>query len=63
MLEIEDYMYAFPFGLLFEADYAKNYASILYQCLAVVVRSSLGVGLGRVSSGEPWVQTPGPLVG
>ena len=27
--------------MLFEADYAKNYASILYQCLAARVRESL----------------------
>ena len=34
MLKIQDY--AFSLGLfLFEADYAKNYASILYQCLFV----------------------------
>ena len=32
MLKIDDY--AFPVWImLFEADYAKNYASILYQCL------------------------------
>ena len=23
--------------MLFEADYAKNYASIMYQCLAVAI--------------------------
>ena len=32
MLEIEDYAFSF-WIVLFEADYAKNYASILYQCL------------------------------
>ena len=33
MLEIEALCFSF-WIMLFEADYAKNYASILYQCLA-----------------------------
>ena len=41
--------------MLFEADYAKNYASIMYQCLALIengyaARFDWGIQTWRVAS-------------
>ena len=52
----------FPFWIMLcEADYAKNYASILYQCLAIIPESQSATPVGEAPA---WMTTTflGPLL-